>query len=512
MRLNKSHYERYIYLLILLISSFYVVIALDLSRHWSSMIDMDIVVVYNSLLLNSGLKSEYFDQPSHTLLLINSYFYSLLDLINLIKVSNYNEIINSNNLPNDYQNLFFYSRLLNGFFIFCFSYLFFKIGQLFDVDNFLIFLIVLLFIFSNSILNIAGILRTEITSALFLYTSLYFFQKSIIENNKKKIYLILLTFFMVLSVFSKYLSLFVFCFLPLLTFFFKNELKINYENFKRNKYENTKILAFINFSSLIVLIFLYQRYTEGFINYFFIPIIILSFIITFYIYKKIFRNNFDTALNLFYLNIGLALGFFLLLTKPFSTTNIGIVFNGIGFATTYNYTGANPYGNDLIDKIYLLLKEIQFKNIKFIKDNYFQINVDGFFLALNIIGLIYFFIKKNYYKFLNILIVLFIFLLLSLILSLRPSANYLIFITPLLIFNIFYVFSNINFEKKFIVRSINLIFIILVLSNLNVKNTQLHKCINYNCCENPEDRSIFIRDWQRRFTQEFIVKICKLEK
>ena len=92
MRLNKSHYESYIYLLILLISSFYVVIALDLSRHWSSMIDMDIVVVYNSLLLNSGLKSEYFDQPSHTLLLINSYFYSLLDLINLIKVSNYNEI------------------------------------------------------------------------------------------------------------------------------------------------------------------------------------------------------------------------------------------------------------------------------------------------------------------------------------------------------------------------------------------------------------------------------------
>ena len=79
MRFLKSQSTEILFNLIFFLTSITVVYLLDLDRHWTSMIDMDIMVVYNTLLLNSGIESQYFDQPSHTLLTINSYWYSILN-------------------------------------------------------------------------------------------------------------------------------------------------------------------------------------------------------------------------------------------------------------------------------------------------------------------------------------------------------------------------------------------------------------------------------------------------
>ena len=84
MRFLKSQSTEILFNLIFFLSSITIVYLLDLDRHWTSMIDMDIMVVYNTLLLNSGIESQYFDQPSHTLLTINSYWYSTLNFFGLI--------------------------------------------------------------------------------------------------------------------------------------------------------------------------------------------------------------------------------------------------------------------------------------------------------------------------------------------------------------------------------------------------------------------------------------------
>ena len=98
MRFLKSQSTEILFNLIFLLSSITIVYLLDLDRHWTSMIDMDIMVVYNTLLLNSGIESQYFDQPSHTLLTINSYWYSILNFFGLINIIRWKCAQNSNHI------------------------------------------------------------------------------------------------------------------------------------------------------------------------------------------------------------------------------------------------------------------------------------------------------------------------------------------------------------------------------------------------------------------------------
>ena len=66
MRFLKSQSREILFNLIFFLSSITVVYLLDLDRHWTSMIDMDVMVVYNTLLLNSGIESQYIDHPAHS--------------------------------------------------------------------------------------------------------------------------------------------------------------------------------------------------------------------------------------------------------------------------------------------------------------------------------------------------------------------------------------------------------------------------------------------------------------
>ena len=39
-------------------------------QHWSSMLDQDIIIIYNSLLISSGIEQEYRDHPAYTTFLL----------------------------------------------------------------------------------------------------------------------------------------------------------------------------------------------------------------------------------------------------------------------------------------------------------------------------------------------------------------------------------------------------------------------------------------------------------
>ena len=59
-------------LIIFLFTYFLILNLFQLSQqHWSSMLDQDIKMMYNSLLISSGIEQEYRDHPAYT-----TFFYS----------------------------------------------------------------------------------------------------------------------------------------------------------------------------------------------------------------------------------------------------------------------------------------------------------------------------------------------------------------------------------------------------------------------------------------------------
>ena len=48
------------------------------TQHWSGVLDQDLIIIYNSILLNSGIEQEYRDHPAFTTFLLNSFFYKIL--------------------------------------------------------------------------------------------------------------------------------------------------------------------------------------------------------------------------------------------------------------------------------------------------------------------------------------------------------------------------------------------------------------------------------------------------
>ena len=64
---------------ILLFLTFFIFHFYQLStQHWSGVLDQDLIIIYNSILLNSGIEQEYRDHPAFTTFLLNSFFYKIL--------------------------------------------------------------------------------------------------------------------------------------------------------------------------------------------------------------------------------------------------------------------------------------------------------------------------------------------------------------------------------------------------------------------------------------------------
>ncbi len=143
--INKKKISR-IYLLLFL--SFFIIHFYQLfTQHWSGVLDQDLIIIYNSILLNSGVEQEYRDHPAFTTFLINSLFYKVLFLFSN-NPRDINSIFNSTNIDETFQFYFYISRTINFFINILLLYFFNKILKKLNLKREFRFFICIIFILS----------------------------------------------------------------------------------------------------------------------------------------------------------------------------------------------------------------------------------------------------------------------------------------------------------------------------------------------------------------------------
>ena len=104
----------YLYFLLLLSFSLFTInIYQSQYFHWTAILDQDIMIVYNSLLISSGIEQEYRDHPGYITFVIYGLLIKIFSVINSDIVSNVNDLTNSTNPNKDLQSLFYFCRNIN---------------------------------------------------------------------------------------------------------------------------------------------------------------------------------------------------------------------------------------------------------------------------------------------------------------------------------------------------------------------------------------------------------------
>ena len=103
-------------LIIFLFTYFLILNLFQLSQqHWSSMLDQDIKMMYNSLLISSGIEQEYRDHPAYTTFFLLGGIFKICSIF----FDNFTvqEILNSKNIDENLQILFIIGRIVNSFYV-----------------------------------------------------------------------------------------------------------------------------------------------------------------------------------------------------------------------------------------------------------------------------------------------------------------------------------------------------------------------------------------------------------
>ena len=150
-------------------------------QHWTAILDQDLLYIYNSLLISSGIEQEYKDHPAYTTFFILGSIYKFFSIF----FDNFTiqEVANSKNIDEILQTLFIIARVLNSIYFFLVALILFKILKELNIKkNLCIFGILLLIIFGSTY-ELLFRLRSEILSVLMFLLFLYFLIKFI---KKKK--------------------------------------------------------------------------------------------------------------------------------------------------------------------------------------------------------------------------------------------------------------------------------------------------------------------------------------
>ena len=71
--MKTNNFKNYIFSFILII--FFLINIHQLNnQHWSSILDQDLIIIYNSLLISSGIEQYYRDHPGFTTFFLNQNF------------------------------------------------------------------------------------------------------------------------------------------------------------------------------------------------------------------------------------------------------------------------------------------------------------------------------------------------------------------------------------------------------------------------------------------------------
>ena len=469
--------------------------------HWTDFLDMDIVVIYNSLILTSGFHQDYLDHPGYTYFVLLSGIYKILNNFTLLDIFNISKILNSTNPNIELQKIYIVSRIFNLFICLSIIYSLYRVLRLINLNDLIIFLILIFSSIIPAFLEFNFKLRVEGISILFYLLSLYFVLKFNKTIKLKYIIFIGLSFFLAylskVQIIFHYFSIFF-----LIPYIIKTKHEIEIKTFKYNLLNLSptfSILIYLIINTLLIAIASDASIISRlYIN---ISIIIIGLIIFSLYLKYILKYNFGDFLKLNFVIIHFFVGFLVIvfLILLFDFLNI---FN-------FNY-------RIFISLIFPFYHMIQFKSTS----DFFYSFVN-FFNSLSLYEIFFLtfycfsfliFIKKNFFK--------------DILKNFNFFLAHLMFLTSILIIfsNIFrglyfyYIYMVAIFplaiylknKSKFYI-SFFLIFLVTIMVNIfytNNLNLYFDKKNNLNkICNNARTRS-YIKTWNNKFDDSFLNKFC----
>ena len=475
------------------------------SQHWSGVLDQDLIIIYNSLLLNSGIEQEYRDHPAFTTFLINSLIYKL-SLLFFNAPTEIGSIFNSNNIDETFQLYFYLSRTVNFFFNLLLIFIFSKILKKLNVKRDLRFLICLIFIFSIGYISTLFVLRSENLSLLFLCFSI-----NILLSSKRDPIInffisgIFFAFAMLAKIQIIFLALYLIYLIPYIS--------------KREKYEiNNLYLKRYLFYSLILgvlFFFIFQLYIQEFPRFEknkYLDLIFFTvgfLMITIYFnFSKNFKKNlilFSSTINGF---VFLIILIFLLDKINFLQVNDFILLritNPIHYMT--EFTG--DMANGIVNVDYVLASI--YKGI-----SYYKFNLIELFIITSLV--LFNYIRKNYLS-----ILFLIFIINTLIMNFRYYDVYHLYY--LFIYLLLYVETIRKLDNKLSKKITFIVLLVFFFNSLNFfavkENNFLNKILNrensmvkicnefiYNIPSDTYENVDYIKYWHKNFNEKNLKKIC----
>ena len=245
--------------LIFLFTYFLILNLFQLShQHWSSMLDQDIKMMYNSLLISSGIEQEYKDHPAYTTFLILGSIFKICSIF----FDNFTiqEILNSENIDENLQTLFAIGRIVNGIYIFFVSFVLFKILKELNIKKEICILSTLLIIFFQDTYELLFLIRSEVLSILMILLFFYLLIKFIKKNKVKHI--LSSGFFLCLAMLAKIQVIFLFFPFLVCLPFLMNHLKIS-ENRNNLVYRKFNYIFYFSFLTLFLLGYIFFQVLFG---------------------------------------------------------------------------------------------------------------------------------------------------------------------------------------------------------------------------------------------------------
>ena len=462
-------------------------------QHWSSILDQDIVIIYNSLLISSGIEQEYRDHPAYTTFLLLGGIFKFLSLF--FENFTIEEVLNSENIDKNLQTLFVIGRILNGFYIFFLSYILFKILNEFNIKKNISILIISSIIFFQDTYELLFLIRSEALSILLVLISFYYLLKFIKKKNIK--YSIISGFFFCLSMLAKIYVIFLyFTFLISLPFFIRYFSKKKLE-YKKNYYNLSYIFLLTFFAGYLYFQFVLgvnflkelndpRYYITHNIDVFllFIFIIFYSLFIKYLSNKKIVNHSeivliISSVLVGFVLCVLFVLFLDLINLIPFNKLNILRLTNPIEYMS--NHARIYPWYSGIFTTIKYILfgfgggLDINFNEFRQ-KSLILFIDPRVFFRTLQVlffIFLIYFSIKKIKGKNVDYLLIsLFTGIFFQyLSINFRETHGYNMYLFPLYVFIAAIIFNKL--KKKYLLIFFPCLLIIFISENLVLSD--IHK-------------------------------------
>ena len=487
--------------LFLIITFFFLILLLFLqlfSQHWTSRLDQDTVVLYNSLLVANNIQQEYLDHPSFSLFLVNGIFLKLASFIGILDIKFITKLKFIDDFDNKFQHAFYLLKLISLFIFFLSIFVFSKIMKKLNFSSTHITISILFLVTNYYFISAFFSLRSEPIAVLFFLISLYFLLR--FNTNQKYISLIFFSVFMVLSLLAKIQLIinyfFLICFLILSCKDYKVIDIPEFLNDKKNIFL-FNLLFLIVFSVLVFFLTSKDRYTDLLIlEKYFTILFILSFIVSL-MNNKIRSSEFFLNLNHFFFLI--VIGISLSLTTIFLLDFFEVIaFNPRVFLRLIfpiHYLTHFSYFNPIEQMFNTFTKDFP----TFV---YFTFNV--------VFGFIYFLRNhnKNFFKEKKLLIFLFLILIISFISSLfRGFYFYIIIYISLICSNLFFI----NRTKIF-----HLIFIFVFSTNIILNFNYFKGLVPLNdnidlICKNKNDVREYMKYWHQRFDDNFLDKFCLIK-